>query len=307
MNSRKPLLRTGVLLVTGASGLLGSNIARRAGTTFRLVAVHRSHPISFPDCTCLPLDITNPDAVNELFRSAHPDLVLHTAAIADVDYCEDHPEKAWNTNVEGTANVAQACRKIGAKLVHISTDAVFDGTRGLYREEDEPHPINTYARTKLEAERRVMETVPESLIIRTAFYGRGPSGRKGLAEWTLEQLRRGEPFPMFTDVFFSPIYIGDLIEIIFEAHAQGLAGIYHVGSRERCSKHEFGMALARTFGFDPANLKAGVLADVPLRAPRPKDISLDTSRISRALGRPMPGLEEGLQRFRKDEGEERNA
>ena len=290
-----------VLLVTGASGLLGSHIVRRAGGKFELIAAYRSHPVMFPDARCVPLDLADRKSVENLFRTAKPGLVIHTAALADVDYCEDHPDEAWAVNAEGTAYVARACRETGARLVHISTDAVFDGSRGMYAEDDEPRPINIYARTKFEAERRVRETCPESLIVRTAFYGSGLSWRKGLAQWALDRLRSGEPFPMFTDVFFSPIYVGDLVEILFESYRKGLSGIYHVGGRERCSKYEFGMALARTFALDPGNLTPGVLADVPLRAPRPKDISLDVSKITRDLGRPMPTLAEGLRRFRDDQ------
>ena len=178
------------LLVTGGSGLLGSNIARTAAQDFDVHATYHSRCSQMPKITFVQLDIRDKQQVGSVLKRIEPDLVIHAAALVNVDYCETHPEESWAINVEGTENVALVSKEVDAKMIFISTDSVFDGEKGMYAEEDVPHPLNMYARTKLEGERRVLHCLPDSTIVRTAFYGWSLHNGISLAEWVVGSLRR---------------------------------------------------------------------------------------------------------------------
>ena len=287
------------LLITGGSGFLGSDIARSTIKGFKVYATYYTTPVQIAGCSFVPLDIRNREQTFSSLKEIKPDLVIHTAALVDVDYCEEHSEEAWSINTEGTENVALATREVGAKLVYISTDSVFDGEKGMYGEEDVPHPLNVYARTKLEGEARVRCCLPESIIIRTAFYGWGFPGKHSLADWLITQLKRGEKPKMFTEVLFSPIPINVLVAAMLEMCGKNLSGLYHVGGRERCSKYTFGLELARAFGFNESCIQPSTRAEAQLKAPRPKDISLNVNKTL-SSGIYLPSLREGISWLLKE-------
>lgn len=291
------------LLITGGSGLLGSNVARMTAKSFEVFATYNSHPNRISGCRFLPLDIRDKQKVISMFEEIKPDLVIHTAALIDVDYCQDHAEEARMTNVEGTESVALASKEVGAKLVYISTDSVFNGKKGMYAEEDVPHPVNIYARSKLEGERRVQYWLPDSLIIRTAFYGWSPSNsnRVSLANWVVSGLREGRTLKMFTDVFFSPILTSNLGEVLREIYHKNLSGVYHVAGSERCSKYGFGLEITQAFGLDKSLIQPSSIAEASLRAPRPRDISLNVTKISEVINTRLLNVKEGIARFKDSE------
>lgn len=284
------------LLITGGSGLLGSNIVRLTAKDFEVSATYNSHPYRTSGCQLLLLDIRDKQQVIAIFKEIKPDLVIHTAALIDVDYCQDHAEEAWMTNVEGTENVALASKEVGAKIIHTSTDSVFNGRKGMYVEEDVPDPLNVYARTKLEAEEKVQRWLPDGIILRTAFYGWSPGGSRSmsLAEWVISKLRNGERVLGFTDVFFSPIFVDNLIEAMIEVYRKKLSGVYHVAGSERCSKYAFGREIAQAFGLDKNLIQPSSVAEVGLKAPRPKDISLNVAKISGVIDTRLLGVKEGI-------------
>jgi len=288
------------LLITGGSGFLGSNIVRMAAEDFEVFATYNSSLKQMPECRFVPLDIRDKQQVLSTFEEIKPTLVIHTAALADVDYCEGHANEAWMTNVRGTENVALAAKRIGAKMVYISTDSVFDGKKGMYVEEDVPCPLNVYAMTKRGGEERVQHWLPDGIIVRAAFYGWGPSDsdRMSLVEWMISGLRQGKTLKMFTDVFFSPIFIDNLVEAMIELYRKGLGGIYHVGGGERCSKYAFGQEIAQAYGLDKSLIQPSSIAEVGLRAPRPKDISLDITKISEVINTRLLNVKEGITRFK---------
>lgn len=291
------------LLITGGSGLLGSNAARMTVKNFEVFATYNSNPNQIPECKFLPLDIRDKQQVISTFDRIKPVLVIHAAALVNVDYCEDHAEEAWITNAEGTENVALASKRVEAKVVYISTDSIFDGKKGMYAEEDIPHPLNVYATTKLKGEERVQDWLPDSIVVRTAFYGWSPSSgnKMSLAEWVVSGLRQGKSLNMFPDVFFSPVFVDNLVELMVEMYRKGLSGIYHVGGRERCSKYTFGLKLAEAFGLNNKSIQPRSITEVGLRAPRPKDLSLDIGRVSRVTNTGLLNVEEGISWFKVSE------
>jgi len=287
------------ILITGGSGLLGSNAARIAAEAFEVYATYNSHISQIPGCRFVHLDVRDKQQVLSVFERVKPDLVIHTAGLATVDYCEEHEAEAWAINVDGTENIAAASKRVGTKLIYISTDSVFNGQKGMYAEEDIPHPLSVYAKTKLEGEKRVQRRMPDSIIVRTAFYGWSLHDKPSLAEWVLNSLRDGKKLKMWNDVFFSPILVNNLVEVLIAMYHQNLSGIYHVAGTERCSKYAFGQEVARAFGLDENYIEPSSMAEAALKAPRPKDPSLNVAKISKVMDAGLLGVKDGIAWFKE--------
>ena len=287
------------LLVTGASGLLGACFLLEQSQRFSIVAAFHQHPLIPGPYELLPLDITQPEAVLAAFRQARPDAVIHTAALTNVDTCEERPADAERINVQGASAVTAAAQAVGAALIHISTDYVFDGMTGHYTEEDPPHPLGVYARSKRAGEEAVLARCPGATVVRTTLYGWNGRAKQSFAERVLEGVSGGRPVTAFTDMYWSPILANDLTDALGRAVEQPTPGIFHVAGRERCSRYEFACAVATTFGTDPLAVRTGRLAEASLKAPRPPDASLDVSKYERTFGVTLPTLAQGLARLRR--------
>lgn len=285
-----------MLLVAGASGFLGRTLALEALASGRRVtgSVNRHAAADQPGLAVVTADLTVPSAAKRLLRHLEPKWVVNCAAVANVDECERDPERARALNVELPRALAAACAEAGVGLVHMSTDSVFDGERGNYSEDDEPAPVNVYARSKLEGERAVHEVLPAALVLRTNFIGVSPSRSVGLADWIASKLESGERIRGFADVMFAPLLVNELARLVLAAIDSELQGLYHASARDACSKYDFGCRLARALGFDSTLIDRATLADAKLTARRPLNTSLSSSRLERALGRPMPSIESAI-------------
>ena len=238
--------------VTGASGLLGSNLAlelTRSG--HQVTALFRRHAIHMEGVTAAPCDLTDSAAVSQLLAAARPDWIVHCAAATDLDWCETHAVECLRINAEVPGEIAAIARTIGSGMIHVSTDAVFDGLTGGYRETDRPSPVNHYGRSKALGEVDVLRELPGALILRTNIYGWNLQPKTSLAEWALAQLRRGLPVPGFGDVVFSPVLANTMAGWIVELIQGRRTGIYHLASRDHLSKADFLRLIAEVFGFDP--------------------------------------------------------
>jgi dTDP-4-dehydrorhamnose reductase len=288
-----------MILVTGASGLLGANFILTGLERGReMVGTFHRHLIHIPGIRQVRLEMTDPAAVEEVISSLHPDWIVHCAAATGVDWCEDHLEACRAINAEATRFLVSAAGKEGIPVVYISTDAVYPGTEGSYREDFPPAPVNEYARSKLAGEMEVMEMPGEHLIIRTNIFGWNLQPKFSLAEWFLHGLESGKEMPGFTDVLFSPVLVNSLSEILLDLMDSRKSGLFNIGSRDSCSKYEFGRLIAEVFGLDPCLVRPAQLRDSPLRAPRPFITTLDTEKVSRTLNRPMPDVRSEVMRFR---------
>ncbi len=286
------------LLITGASGLLGANLVLSASREHEVTAVVHSHPLDFPEAKVLSADLGAPGTARQLIRYERPDWVIHCAAETNVDRCEADPERAFLLNRDMARGVAEACFETQAELVHISTDAVFDGKKGNYRESDSPNPINVYGRSKWEGEREVSEAHPRAVVCRTNIFGWNAQNKLSLAEWFLASFESRASISGFADVWISPLLVNDLAETLVEMLRAGLQGIFHVPGDECISKFDFGMRIAQVFQLDASRLSPISVDQAGLPAPRPKRLCLDGGKISSALGRSLPSLSEGLRRFR---------
>lgn len=289
-----------MLVVTGASGLLGASLLFRAMEVGRdVTGICCQHPLIGTGATLVNLDLTDRDATQRALVRLSPSSVIHCAAATNVDWCEDHPEEAQRINVEASAFLAGLAAELGAEFMYVSTDAVFDGKQGRYRESDSPDPVNTYARTKLQGEEQVLRSNPSSLIARVNMYGWNAQNKQSLAEWVLGRLQEGKDVPGFTDVFFNPILVEDLSDVLLAMLDRRLTGLYHVVGGERVSKYHFAGQVAEMFGFPAQRVRAASVEDGTLRAARPRDTSLNTTKIRSELGRDMPDVASGLRKFKE--------
>ena len=236
-----------------------------------------------------------------VLKSVHSPIVVHTAGLTDVAACERNPAPAYAINVELAVNVARACFEAGLPLVHISTDHLFAGDQALLDENQPPSPLNAYARTKAEAERRVLDVYPHALIIRTNFYGWGTSYRHSFSDFILESLRTGKQPTLFKDVFYTPILIEDLALAVHELVDMQAQGIFNVVGDDRISKYEFGCMVAAEFGLDANRISPGLLADHASDVQRPLDMSLSNKKVCDLLGRKLGGVKEQIAKLHQQE------
>lgn len=285
------------LLITGASGLLGGNLVLQAREEHEVVAASLRGRLRLDGVSAHAADLTDPEAVRRLVEDAAPDWIIHCAAATDLDACEEKPDWAFRVNRDASANLALAAGR--AAFVYISTDCVFDGATGGYREEAPTAPISVYGASKLAGERAVLHARPQALVLRTNIYGWNAQPKQCLAEWFLVRTESGLRSPGWSDVTSTPILVNDLGEIVLSLLAAGKTGIYHVGGRTCLSKLEFGRRVVSTFGLDPLQIESSRLEDAGLMAPRGRDLCLDGARIERDLGIRLPSVDQGLIRFRR--------
>jgi dTDP-4-dehydrorhamnose reductase len=285
------------ILVTGASGLLGLNLSLMAMESHSIVGVDRSKLVGTP-FELIKADLLDLEAEHRILDAVKPDAVIHTAALANLEDCEAQPETARLLNEELPGELAEACAQRGIHMVHLSTDAVFDGTKdGIYTEQDIPNPQGVYARTKLQSERNVLSANPAATVVRVNFFGWSLSGTRSLPEFFLNNLSAGKPAQGFTDVYFCPLFVGDLVDLLLKVVAHRLSGIYHVVGSESLSKYNFGRLVARKFGYDEHLISPVSVDESTLTAPRSHNLRLSVHKLSTALGEPIPGFSTGLDKF----------
>jgi dTDP-4-dehydrorhamnose reductase len=285
------------VLVTGASGLLGINIALEARQDHTVIGLVNTHSLRNAPFEVLTVDLLTEGRIERLLEETHPDWVIHCAALANLEACESEPALAAQINTEVPRKLAVHVARGGARLLYISTDAVFDGQRGDYSETDLPNPLSVYARTKLDGERAVMEADPHAIVARVNLFGWSLTGKRSLAEWFFNNLSAGNPVMGFTDVYFCPLLANHLAQILLEMLARELSGLFHVVSSQCSTKYEFGVALARQFGLNEGLISPASVEQSGLKAARSPNLTLRNTKLTQALQRTIPDLSTGLKHF----------
>lgn len=243
----------------------------------------------------LKIDVRNFESLNELILKIKPDTIVNCAANVQLDYLEKNSDLAFSINAYGAKNVAIIASKKKIRLIHISTDSVFDGKIGMYQEKDIPNPINVYGSSKLLGEQLVKENSDNYVIVRTNFYGFNENGNF-LFNWILNNLREKIPFIGFTDIIFNPLEITNLSNMIVEISDNEYNGILHLSSDEAISKYDFALKIATTFGLNQEYVQKGLVDDVNgLIAKRPKNTTLSNKKMKQLLNTRIISVDEGLQ------------
>jgi dTDP-4-dehydrorhamnose reductase len=276
-------MNSSLVWITGAGGLIGNYLVQ--------IAPQFAPRRRVRGLTRAGLDLLDFDAVREAFRSDPPQLIIHCGAISTIAGADADPKLAERVNIEATKLLAELAAE--SQFIFFSTDLVFDGSKGNYRETDAPNPLHFYAETKVAAEQIVLKN-PRHVVVRTSINGGlSPTRDRGFNEKIRREWGAGQRLKLFTDEFRSPIFAGETARAVWELASQNQTGIFHVGGAERLSRWQMGQLLAKRWPDMNAKIEPASTKDFP-GARRAPDTSFDISKIQRILSKPLPGLSEWL-------------
>ena len=278
-------------LIIGASGLVGSHLLQTCQRRCWDV-LGTYHTFAQPGL--IPLKLTDSDEVRLLIQKSQPDVVFLPAFRSNVDYCEQNPEETYQINVVGSLNVAKSCQEIGAKLVFYSSDYVFNGKAGPYRETDEPDPICVYGQQKLEVEQKIAELLENYLILRiTVVYGHEAQA-KNFVDRLITNLKNGQTMKVPQDQVGSPTLVDDIAEASCRLVEAGATGIFHVAGPEAIGRYQFALDVAEVFGLPTENIMAVNTSELGQPAQRPLQAGMVCDHLAQTLNWNLRGVAEGL-------------
>lgn len=285
------------LLVTGASGFLGWNLCQQAKQEWEVYGTYFSHPVEIPGVNLRKVDLTDFQELKLLFRELQPAAVIHTAAQSSPNYCQSHPDETHSINVTASCNIAALCGDYTIPCAFTSTDLVFNGLNAPYRETDPVSPVNLYGEHKVMAEQGMLERYPMTAVCRMPLmFGIAPPPATSFMQPFIQTLRESKELSLFTDEFRTPVSGKTAAQGLLLA-VEKVQGRIHLGGKERMSRYDFGRLMVEVLQLPAAGLKACRQQDVKMSAPRPPDVSLDSSKAF-ALGYAPPSLQEELEALR---------
>ena len=291
------------ILITGVSGFLGWNLFQYFRDSHHILGTFGRHRPDNYGGTFAHLDIRNREDVSRICRSFSPDIIIHTAALTSPAECVNNMELAREINVSGTENIARTAERESARLIFISTDRVFSGEKGGYKETDQTGPLGHYGKTKLSGEELVKNITSDYIILRLPLmYGPPSPFSPSFLGFMLVGFRNNRTLELFQDQFRTPLYVEDAgggIEIILDRTE--LSGVYHLGGSEIISRSDFGYRMAEIFGFDPSVIRPTLMSEKPGIPPTPADATLDSNKFFRATGFRGRGVTEGLESLQSND------
>jgi dTDP-4-dehydrorhamnose reductase len=287
------------VLVIGA-GLLGSKIIEQLAGSCEIHGADVDTSLGEPGCEFHTVDITDRKAVSGLISKVGPAAVFHTAAMTNVDRCELDKNLALRVNGTASGHIALACAKANAYLCYISTDYVFDGKTGMYREDAPPKPLSAYGESKLlgETEVRCLGDRWKWVIARSSILYGAYKKRFNFASWVVDEVKAGHPVRIVTDQTGSPTLADDLAAAVLDLWRRGLTGVFNVAGREPVTRYDFALRTCEVFGLDKSLVSPVRTGELRQRAQRPENSSLDVSKVEGALGRRMLDVRGGLERMK---------
>ncbi len=292
------------ILITGANGFIGrrllDDLSSRPHYEVTGCSLHDDLCPRADAYRFLQTDIRDICAVEKLFQEICPAVTIHTAALSATEYCETHRREADRLNIEATAILAACCRRYGSRLIHLSTDFVFDGTAThLYRENDEPQPVNYYGETKLKSERLAASLCPDHAIVRVeVVYGTPLPGQHGnIAQLVANRIRNNEEIFVVSDQLRTPTYVGDVSQGIERLIESSRRGIYHLCGKDEVSIADMAYRVADVLGEGHSLIRPQTTATLPDKTPRPLRTGMSIEKACRELGYRPLSLEEGLRRM----------
>lgn len=285
------------IFITGIAGMLGSNISYLLRDKYHISGVDL-HEIKIPNVKCNIFSALDMEHIREQFLLNKVDILIHCAALVNVDECEVNQEYARQINYDLTKDLADLCNELGIVMIFISTDAVFDGKEAsLYKENDMPNPISVYGKTKLEAEKVVL-AYHKNLVVRTNIYGFNYREKYSFGEWIVNSLISNIELNMFYDIFFSPILVNELAVILDQCIENRITGLYHICSTGSISKYDIAVAFMEEFGIEGSINKVS-MENYHFKAPRTKNMGLCNDKICQSLELRIRTPRESVKEFKR--------
>ena len=300
------------VLICGSNGLLGQRLSFHlsSNTAYEVLNTSRERSFVFDDrlFDYTQLDITQKGDVKSLVSSFQPSVIINAAAATNVDWCETHREEAWNVNVVGVENLVEASRKVGAKLIHVSTDYVFDGKSGPYAEDAQPNPISYYGKAKLAGENATRTGgIPHAIVRTIVLYGTGIQVKNNFALWVIRSLHSGQRIRCVDDQISNPTHVSDLAQAILKIFELDRIGLYHVCGRETVSRYDFALQAAGIFGLDSSLIDRAKSSELAQPAPRPMVTGFVTLKAETELGLKLMNVKEGLTLLKSELHDQRTS
>lgn len=290
------------ILVTGVSGMLGKDVAKifLADKKYKVFGISRHQPEALHGLNFVKLNLLDLTKLAKILKKISPGVIIHCAAIVDVDRCAKNHQVAKTIHVKVSKILAKGSKR-STKLIYISTDSVFDGIKGNYQESDKARPLNYYAKTKQQGEEAVLKGHVNSLVIRTNIFGFHDTPGASLAEWGLDNLFKKQPINGFVDVYFNPVYTKQLAKTIKEIVDKRifLTGILNIGSNKFLNKYNFLIKMAEIFHQDKKLIKKTKITNSRLSTIRPKNTTLSTNKLEKVLKEKI-SFASGLKEFKED-------
>lgn len=292
------------IIITGAYSLLGSALLQTISSKrYQIIPTwhNKKKVLSSQNTSDAFLDVANHVSISKAFKKYKPDIIIHAAALSDVDYCETHREEATLINFIGTKNILNECKRFGTKIIFISTNAVFDGTKAPYTENDLLHPVVFYGKTKQKGEELVKKSMLPFVIVRlTTMYGWQPQGaRLNPATWIIQMLTQKKKLFMVDDHFINPLLNLSAAEGISEIISKDHTGIFHIAGRDRVNRFELTLEIASVFNFSTSHISSVKSNFFPKLTSRPIDTSFSTQKMEKVLQIKPLSLREGLLMMKK--------
>jgi len=300
------------ILIIGASGLTGYQLAKLASTENIVSGTYNNRPVDINNCKIYKLDKTNKEKTLKMLKKVNPDIVIDCTALHNVDFCEKNEEESKKVNVEATKFLAKTCKEINARMLFISTDYVYDGTDQSYTEESKPNPLNIYGKHKLDAEKEIIKAGTNYAIARTSLvFGWNPNELKGLKSssgktmnfviWALGKLRDGENLKIVTDQYSTPTLTDNLAEFLLALANSDINGVLHTVGNECVNRYDFTLKIADIFNIDKVLITPVTSEMFNQVAKRPMRCCLDVNKAQRLLNVKPLSIEESLLKMKEQE------
>jgi dTDP-4-dehydrorhamnose reductase len=290
------------IFITGCNGLLGQKLTQLLAEHNSIFGVDLQPRMHLQDAPCeyFPQDITRRDEILELVARIQPNYIINTAAMTDVDGCEEQKDRCWRINVLAVEHLIRAAKKVKAHLIHISSDYVFDGTHPPYREEDPTKPLGFYGKSKLASENELRGAdVPHTIIRTQVLYGVGDEIRPNFVDFVLRRLQSVGVIKIVADQRGNPTLADDLASGIARVIQLQKEGIFHISGSESATRYDFARQIAVEFGEDPDRIQPIKTAELAQKSPRPADSTFVLDKIARELSFTPRGIREGLREFHR--------
>jgi len=299
-----------LVCVTGALGLLGQKLLEILSSSHEILALdlQTESLIHFPHLIYQQVDISNKNELKSAIGglSFLPEVIINTAAYTDVDGCETNQGKAWKVNVEGVRNLVEICKETNRqdashiKLVHLSTDYIFDGKKGPYSEDDIPNPLSYYGKTKLESEKLINENLDDFIIVRSnVLYGCGKNVKPNFVLWMINELKENKEINVVNDQYNNPTLADNLAQAVVELVSNKFSGVINIAGSEYLSRYDFALKIAEKFGLNKENISPIQTSELHQSAPRPFKGGLKIDKAQKILKTKLLDVNEGLEIVKK--------